>query len=187
MLLCHYFKVLLKYLTCCCCCSRSTPESVLNPAGECDLGDCVSLAVEVSSSPDAPRDPDTHSLSEPPLNTSSASQVTCWTILVSAHIPLWGLPNSPNLVYSWVFVMEQIFRDVVYVACWMHRLLYLNWCWVFWGAEDREPRDRQRIWELLLESINFWTISTKSAHRKVQIYINSNNKICLNYLQNELH
>ncbi|XP_073347788.1 uncharacterized protein [Pagrus major] len=51
--------------------SRSTPDSVLNPVGECDLGDCVSLAVEVSSSSDAPRDPDTLSLSEPPLNTSS--------------------------------------------------------------------------------------------------------------------
>nr|XP_046264183.1 uncharacterized protein LOC124069255 isoform X3 [Scatophagus argus] len=53
--------------------SRSTPASVLSPVGECDLGDCVSLAVEVSSS-DAPRDPDSHSLSEPPLNTSSVLQ-----------------------------------------------------------------------------------------------------------------
>ncbi|XP_068594321.1 microtubule organization protein AKNA [Cebidichthys violaceus] len=50
--------------------SRSTPDSVLNPEGECDLGDCVSLAVEVSSSADAPRD----ILSEPPLNASSGSQ-----------------------------------------------------------------------------------------------------------------
>ena len=64
-----------KYLTCCCCCSRNTPDSVLNPAGECDLGDCVSLAVEVSSSSDAPRHPDTLSLPEPPLNTSSVLQV----------------------------------------------------------------------------------------------------------------
>ncbi|TKS79937.1 AT-hook-containing transcription factor [Collichthys lucidus] len=54
--------------------SCSTPDSVLNPVAECDLGDCVSLAVEVSSSSDAPRDSDTHSLSEPPLNTSSVSQ-----------------------------------------------------------------------------------------------------------------
>ncbi|XP_028449305.1 AT-hook-containing transcription factor isoform X2 [Perca flavescens] len=54
--------------------SRSTPDSVLNPAGEWDLGECVSLAVEVSSSSDAHRDSDTHILSEPPLNTSSVSQ-----------------------------------------------------------------------------------------------------------------
>ncbi|XP_067461756.1 protein AKNAD1-like isoform X1 [Thunnus thynnus] len=52
----------------------STQDSVLNPEGECDLVDCVSLAVEVSSSSDAPRDRDTNSLSEPPLNTSSVSQ-----------------------------------------------------------------------------------------------------------------
>ncbi|XP_037642285.1 microtubule organization protein AKNA-like isoform X2 [Sebastes umbrosus] len=54
--------------------SRSSPDSALNPAGECDLGDCVSLAVEVSSSSDAPRDLDSHVLSEPPLNTSAVSQ-----------------------------------------------------------------------------------------------------------------
>ncbi|XP_034411274.1 microtubule organization protein AKNA [Cyclopterus lumpus] len=45
--------------------SRSTLDSVLNTVGECDLGDRVSLAVEVS---------DSHILSEPPLNTSSLSQ-----------------------------------------------------------------------------------------------------------------
>ncbi|KAI3375007.1 hypothetical protein L3Q82_021535, partial [Scortum barcoo] len=54
--------------------SRSTPESVLSPVGECDLGECVSLAVEVSSSSYTPRDSSTNSLSEPPLNTSSVSQ-----------------------------------------------------------------------------------------------------------------
>ncbi|XP_031137213.2 microtubule organization protein AKNA-like isoform X1 [Sander lucioperca] len=54
--------------------SRSTPDSVLNPACEWDLGECVSLAVEVSSSSDARNDSDTHILSEPPLNTSSVSQ-----------------------------------------------------------------------------------------------------------------
>ncbi|XP_035803430.2 protein AKNAD1 isoform X2 [Amphiprion ocellaris] len=50
------------------CCS--TLDGVLNLKGECDLGDCVSLAVEVSSSSDALRDSDGRSLSEPPLNTS---------------------------------------------------------------------------------------------------------------------
>ncbi|XP_076001166.1 uncharacterized protein aknad1 [Genypterus blacodes] len=40
----------------------------------CDLADCVSLAVEVSCSADAPKDPDTQGLSEPPLNTLSLSQ-----------------------------------------------------------------------------------------------------------------
>ncbi|XP_034744654.1 protein AKNAD1-like isoform X1 [Etheostoma cragini] len=54
--------------------SRSTPDSVLNPAGECDLGECVSPAVEVSSSSDARRDSDTHIPPEPPLNNSSVSQ-----------------------------------------------------------------------------------------------------------------
>ncbi|XP_033993124.1 microtubule organization protein AKNA-like isoform X2 [Trematomus bernacchii] len=52
----------------------STPDSVLNQAGECDLGESVSLAVEISSSFDAPRPSDSHSPSEPPLNTSSVSQ-----------------------------------------------------------------------------------------------------------------
>ncbi|XP_056246478.1 uncharacterized protein LOC130178375 isoform X1 [Seriola aureovittata] len=53
---------------------ESTAESVLIPEDDCDLGDCVSLAVEVSSSSDAPRqsDPDGHS--EPPLGTPCASQ-----------------------------------------------------------------------------------------------------------------
>ncbi|KAM9349925.1 uncharacterized protein aknad1 [Symphorus nematophorus] len=54
--------------------SHSTLDGVLNPMGECYLGDCVSLAVALSSSFDTPRDSDTHSLSEPPLNTSSVSQ-----------------------------------------------------------------------------------------------------------------
>ncbi|XP_068605015.1 protein AKNAD1-like [Brachionichthys hirsutus] len=51
--------------------SCSTLESVLNPLGECYLGGVVSLAADVSSCSDVPRDPDTHSLSEPPVNTSS--------------------------------------------------------------------------------------------------------------------
>ncbi|KAK1879480.1 Protein AKNAD1 [Dissostichus eleginoides] len=54
--------------------SSSTPDSVLNQAGECDLGESVSLAVEISSSFDAPRPSDSLSPSEPPLNTSSVSQ-----------------------------------------------------------------------------------------------------------------
>uniref|UniRef100_UPI0037E85A5C microtubule organization protein AKNA-like n=1 Tax=Semicossyphus pulcher TaxID=241346 RepID=UPI0037E85A5C len=54
--------------------SRSNQDCVLSPAGECDLGDCASLAVEVSSFSDAPRDSGTPSISAPPLNTSSASQ-----------------------------------------------------------------------------------------------------------------
>ncbi|KAM8728487.1 uncharacterized protein aknad1 [Acanthopagrus schlegelii] len=54
--------------------SCNTPDSVLNPVDECDLADCVSLALEVSSSSDAPRHPDTLSLPEPPLNTSSILQ-----------------------------------------------------------------------------------------------------------------
>ncbi|CAJ1072100.1 microtubule organization protein AKNA-like isoform X3 [Xyrichtys novacula] len=56
-----------------------TPDScgTLNsvPAvGECDPGDCMSLAVEVSFSSNAPRDSSTHNLSEPPLDSSSSSQ-----------------------------------------------------------------------------------------------------------------
>ncbi|XP_041847365.1 uncharacterized protein LOC121643855 isoform X2 [Melanotaenia boesemani] len=39
-----------------------------------DLGDCVSLAVEISCSSDAPRNSDSHSRSEPPLDTSYTSQ-----------------------------------------------------------------------------------------------------------------
>ncbi|XP_034051952.1 microtubule organization protein AKNA-like isoform X3 [Gymnodraco acuticeps] len=54
--------------------SSSTPDSVLNQAGECDLGESASLAVEISSSFDAPRPSDSLSPSEPPLNTSSVSQ-----------------------------------------------------------------------------------------------------------------
>ncbi|KAI4809870.1 hypothetical protein KUCAC02_018726 [Chaenocephalus aceratus] len=51
-----------------------TPHGVLNQAGECDLGESASLAVEISSSFDAPRPLDSLSPSEPPLNTSSVSQ-----------------------------------------------------------------------------------------------------------------
>ncbi|XP_068427136.1 microtubule organization protein AKNA isoform X2 [Clinocottus analis] len=51
------------------CSSRSSPDSVLTPVGGCDLGDCVSQAVEVLL-----RDSDSHILSEPPLKTSSPSQ-----------------------------------------------------------------------------------------------------------------
>ncbi|KAJ4936265.1 hypothetical protein JOQ06_000864 [Pogonophryne albipinna] len=54
--------------------SSSTPDSVRNQAGECDLGESASLAVEISSSFDAPRPSDSLSPSEPPLNTSSVSQ-----------------------------------------------------------------------------------------------------------------
>ncbi|KAG7214697.1 hypothetical protein INR49_010589 [Caranx melampygus] len=52
--------------------SCSITDSVLIPEDECDLGDCVSLAVEVSSSSDAPRHSDSHS--KPPLSTPCASQ-----------------------------------------------------------------------------------------------------------------
>ncbi|XP_071348403.1 protein AKNAD1-like [Trachinotus anak] len=54
--------------------SCSTLDCVLIPEDECDLGDSVSLAVEVSSSSDAPRHSDTHSHSDAPLNTPCASQ-----------------------------------------------------------------------------------------------------------------
>uniref|UniRef100_A0A8D3CZJ9 AKNA domain-containing protein n=1 Tax=Scophthalmus maximus TaxID=52904 RepID=A0A8D3CZJ9_SCOMX len=54
--------------------SHSTPNSVRVPEGKCDLADCVSLSVEVSSSSDAHKDPDTSSLSEPPVDTTCASQ-----------------------------------------------------------------------------------------------------------------
>ncbi|KAM4729069.1 uncharacterized protein aknad1 isoform 2-T2 [Anableps anableps] len=51
------------------------PDSVvLNTSSECDLGDCVSLAVEVSCSSHPPRDSDCHSISEPAVDTSCASQ-----------------------------------------------------------------------------------------------------------------
>ncbi|KAM4552319.1 uncharacterized protein aknad1 isoform 2-T2 [Odontesthes bonariensis] len=43
-------------------------------SGVCDLGDCMSLAVKVSSSSEAPRDSDSRSVSEPPLNSSYVSQ-----------------------------------------------------------------------------------------------------------------
>ncbi|XP_070830179.1 microtubule organization protein AKNA-like [Chaetodon trifascialis] len=54
--------------------SCSTLDGAVNPVGECDLGDCVSLAVEVSSSSVATKDSGTHNVSEPPLNASSVSQ-----------------------------------------------------------------------------------------------------------------
>ncbi|XP_060900510.1 uncharacterized protein LOC132979058 isoform X2 [Labrus mixtus] len=54
--------------------SHSTLVSVLHAVGECDQGDCVSLAVELSCLSDAPRDSDIHNLSEPPLQTSSSAQ-----------------------------------------------------------------------------------------------------------------
>ncbi|KAM6918231.1 uncharacterized protein aknad1 [Xenentodon cancila] len=41
---------------------------------ECDLGDCVSLAVELSFSSDVLRDSGSQSISEPPLNTTCVSQ-----------------------------------------------------------------------------------------------------------------
>ncbi|MEQ2169301.1 hypothetical protein GOODEAATRI_023772, partial [Goodea atripinnis] len=53
--------------------SQWTTDSVaLNTSSECDLDDCVSLAVEVSCSSHPPRG--THSISEPVVNTSSVSQ-----------------------------------------------------------------------------------------------------------------
>nr|XP_040028208.1 uncharacterized protein LOC120816568 isoform X2 [Gasterosteus aculeatus aculeatus] len=51
-----------------------TRGSVLDPLGECQAGECVSLAVEVSTSAEAPRDSGRHFLLDPPLNTSSVSQ-----------------------------------------------------------------------------------------------------------------
>lgn len=120
----------------------------MNAVGECDLGDCVSLAVEVSSSSVAPRDSGTHSLSEPPLNTSSVSQVSHRQWLVCLPFRL-----------QWCLGCYFIRTDVCF----------------FWGTEDCEPRDRQWIWEFLLESVSFWT--TTSAPRKVQICINSNKEI----------
>ncbi|MED6248918.1 hypothetical protein ATANTOWER_007007 [Ataeniobius toweri] len=53
--------------------SQWTTDSVaLNTSSECDLDDCVSLAVEVSCSSHPPRG--THSISEPVVNTSSVSR-----------------------------------------------------------------------------------------------------------------
>ncbi|KAM3604090.1 uncharacterized protein V6R79_006270 [Siganus canaliculatus] len=52
----------------------STSAGVLNPVGECDQGDCVSLAVEVSSSSDVFRDSGNHSPLEPHFSSTSASQ-----------------------------------------------------------------------------------------------------------------
>ncbi|XP_063318562.1 microtubule organization protein AKNA [Pelmatolapia mariae] len=54
--------------------SHSIKDRVSRQKDECDLGDCVSLAVEVSCSSDAPRGSESHSLSELDLNTSCASQ-----------------------------------------------------------------------------------------------------------------
>ncbi|XP_037315160.2 microtubule organization protein AKNA-like [Pungitius pungitius] len=51
-----------------------TRDSVLNPLGDCDPRECVSLAVEVSTSANAPRDSERHVPLDPPLNTSSVSQ-----------------------------------------------------------------------------------------------------------------
>jgi len=57
----------------------STNSSYVNislVSGVCDLGDSMSLAVKVSCSSDAPRDSDSHSVSEPPLTSSYVSQVS---------------------------------------------------------------------------------------------------------------
>ncbi|KAM6990251.1 uncharacterized protein aknad1 [Tautogolabrus adspersus] len=54
--------------------SHSTLDSVLHAVGECDQGDCVSLAVELSCLSDAPRNSNIQNPSEPPLQTSSSSQ-----------------------------------------------------------------------------------------------------------------
>ncbi|XP_047444987.1 protein AKNAD1-like isoform X3 [Mugil cephalus] len=54
--------------------SSKTLDTVPSPKGECDLFHCASLAVEVSSSSDAPGHSDSCSLSENPLNASSVSQ-----------------------------------------------------------------------------------------------------------------
>ncbi|KAG7525889.1 hypothetical protein JOB18_033239 [Solea senegalensis] len=56
--------------------SHSAVDRVRVAEGKCDLGDCVSLAVEVSTSCAAPKPSDTHSHAEPPLNTSCSSQRT---------------------------------------------------------------------------------------------------------------
>ncbi|XP_072220563.1 uncharacterized protein [Leuresthes tenuis] len=53
---------------------RATNRSVWSVCGVCDLGSSMSLAVKVSCSSDAPRDSDSHSVSEPPLNSSYVSQ-----------------------------------------------------------------------------------------------------------------
>ncbi|KAM8851405.1 uncharacterized protein aknad1 isoform 2-T2 [Spinachia spinachia] len=49
-------------------------NSFPNPHGECDPVECVSFALEVWTSTNAPRDSDSHVLLDPPLNTSSVSQ-----------------------------------------------------------------------------------------------------------------
>ncbi|XP_058484604.1 uncharacterized protein LOC131459140 isoform X3 [Solea solea] len=56
--------------------SHSAVDRVRVAEGKCDLGDCVSLTVEVSTSCEAPKPSDTHSHTEPPLNTSGSSQRT---------------------------------------------------------------------------------------------------------------
>ncbi|KAF7222701.1 microtubule organization protein AKNA isoform X2 [Nothobranchius furzeri] len=53
---------------------RNANSSTLNSNTECDLGDCVSLAVEVSCSFHPPGDSFIHSDSDPPLSTSCVSQ-----------------------------------------------------------------------------------------------------------------
>ncbi|XP_037837884.1 protein AKNAD1 isoform X2 [Kryptolebias marmoratus] len=49
-------------------------DNPLNSNLDCDLGECVSLGVEVSCSSHLPRDSDIHSNPEPPVNTSCVSQ-----------------------------------------------------------------------------------------------------------------
>lgn len=63
---CSYLNIL--FLVFCHC-------SPLNSTHDCDLGDCLSLAVEVSCSSHLQRDSDIHSSSEPPVSTSSVLQV----------------------------------------------------------------------------------------------------------------
>lgn len=63
------------------------------PQGECDLGDCVSLAVEVSSYSEVPQLSDTHSHSQPPLNNTCASQVSNSTIMSQVRLHFLGLDS----------------------------------------------------------------------------------------------
>lgn len=57
-------------------------QSSPTPQRDCDVGDCASLAVHVSSPCDTPREPGSHSFSQPPPKVSPASQVSFnWTLI----------------------------------------------------------------------------------------------------------
>lgn len=70
--------------------------SPLNPNLDCDLGDGVSLAVEVSCSSHLRRDSDVHSSSEPPVGSSCVSQVS--VCCVSSH-------NQNSQMWMWSCVV----------------------------------------------------------------------------------